>query len=50
MLERALEKSLSYLSSQASEFDLMQAVSFDSFICLSLTKKWKEIQPKTSIV
>ncbi len=31
---------------QASEIDLMKAVSFDGSICQPLTKKWDEVKPK----
>jgi hypothetical protein len=34
----------------ASEFDLMKAVSFEGSICQPLTKKWSEVKPKTAIV
>lgn len=34
----------------ASEFDLMKAVSFDGAICDPLTKKWAEVKPKTALV
>lgn len=35
---------------QASEFDLMKTVSFDSCICPALTRKWNEVKPKTATV
>ncbi|MBF0315311.1 MAG: hypothetical protein HQK52_17960 [Oligoflexia bacterium] len=35
---------------EASEFDLLKAVSFNGSICLPLTKKWNEVKPKTALV
>lgn len=40
----------SWVWGQASEFDLMKAVSFDGSICHPLTKKWNEVKPKLGIV
>lgn len=35
---------------QASDFDLMKAVSFDGSICAPVTQKWMEVKPKTANV
>jgi hypothetical protein len=35
---------------EASEFDLMKAVSFNGALCEPLTKKWNEIKPKQALV
>jgi hypothetical protein len=40
----------SWVWGQASEIDLMKAVSFEGSICQPLTKKWTEVKPKTAIV
>jgi hypothetical protein len=35
---------------QASEINLMKAVSFEGSLCLPLTKKWNEVRPRRALV
>lgn len=40
----------SWIWGQATEFDLMKAVSFDGAICNALTENWKSVKPRYAIV